>query len=128
MSLFKHLILSLVASASSLFGRQPPVIVIEAEASFYARDYLGKRMANGQPYNPHRYTVATWDFPLGSVVRVEYVSRNGITRSVLCEVTDRGPAKHLAAKGRRFDLSYAAFRVLENPKHGVIRVTTTRIK
>lgn len=128
MNLFKRLLVSLLAGASSLFGRQPDVTVIEADASFYAKEYLGKKMANGQPYNPHRYTVATWDYPLGSLVRIEYVSRNRVTRSVICEVTDRGPAKDLSARGRRFDLSYSAFRVLENPKQGVIRVTVARIK
>lgn len=128
MNSLKRIVISTLASVSSLFARSEESMIIEADASFYAKDYLGKKMANGQPYNPNRFTVATWDYPLGAVLRIEYTSRAGVVRTCLCEVTDRGPAKYLVEKGRRFDLSYSAFRQLENPKFGVIRVTAVRIK
>lgn len=128
MKIIKRSLIGLLASISSLFSRNSEPVMIEGEASYYAKEYLGKKMANGQPYNPHRHTMATWDFPLGSIVKLEYTSRNGVLRTVICEVTDRGPAKSLVAKGRRFDLSYSAFRMLENPKAGVIRVTAVRMK
>jgi rare lipoprotein A (peptidoglycan hydrolase) len=72
--------------------------------------------------------MATYAFPLGSIVELTYISKGGTKRSVVCEVTDRGPSKALRDKGRLFDLSHTAFRILENPKVGVIHVTAVRIK
>lgn len=90
---------------------------ITGEATYYHDKYVGRPMANGQPFSQTALTMACWDYPLGTVVRVTYGRR-----SVVCVVTDRGPARRT---GHRFDLSREAFRRLENPKKGVIKVTVT---
>ena len=124
--LFKNAIMAISATLS-LNGKSNSAITT-GHASFYARDYVGKKMANGQPYNAYLLTMATWAFPIGSMVELTYTSKGGTRRSVVCEVTDRSPAKELRDLGRLFDLSYSAFRVLENPKIGVITVTANLIK
>ena len=98
---------------------------LRGKATYYHRKYIGRTMANGKPYDASKFTIACWDLPLGAEVRVDYTSPSGRIRSVYCVVTDRGPAKHT---GNRFDLSWAAFRALENHKAGVIDVTVTVIK
>ncbi len=41
---------------------------------------------------------------------------------VICEVTDRGPAKKLVEKGRIVDLSKRSFEAISDLKKGVIQV------
>jgi rare lipoprotein A len=43
-------------------------------------------------------------------------------RSVVVEITDRGPAKRLVKEGRKIDLSRAAFAKLADPDLGLIEV------
>jgi len=59
-------------------------------------------MANGQPFDRHKLTAASWYFPLGTKVRVVNV-KNG--ESVVVTITDRGPNLRLH---RIVDLSEAA--------------------
>lgn len=115
---------------SALGGREAAAAPAPSvsSASYYHPNYKGRQMANGQPYDPAALTCATWDHPLGAELRLDYVSRRGARRSVRVTVTDRGPHERLVAQGRRFDLSLAAFRVLENPRAGVIEVTVTRLR
>ena len=113
-------ILSLIAAGLG-FGAKSPT-VLEGEASYYAKHYIGKPMANGQPYNPDAFTLACNDLPLGTVVYIEYVSAAGSRRTAHATVTDRGPAERLREKGRIFDLSWALFRHLENPNRGLIQI------
>ncbi len=94
-----------------------------AQASYYARSYVGKPMANGKPYDDRKLTIACWDYPLGTKLRVEHEGK-----SVVVTVTDRGPAKRLLRQGRKYDLSFAAFKALANPSKGIIHVTVTRIE
>jgi rare lipoprotein A len=47
-------------------------------------------------------------------------------RSVVVEITDRGPAKRLVTEGRKIDLSLAAFAKLADPDLGLIAVTIKR--
>lgn len=108
--------------ATLMPGCAPAETVLQGDASFYAQHYIGKTMANGQPYRADALTMANWELPLGTWCRVEYVSARGNTRSVVVQVTDRGPAHRLVAEGRLFDLSWAAFRALENPRVGIISV------
>lgn len=126
MKKLKRLFYTLVALVGGTRSTEAATTVpreLVGDASYYARHYIGRKMANGRPYNPADFTMASWDYPLGTLVQLTYVSSGGQKRSVVVEVTDRGPAKDLVAKGRIFDLSWTAFRQLENPKKGVIRVT-----
>lgn len=62
-------------------------------------------MANGQLFHQTALTVASLDYPLGTVLRLT-APRTG--RSVLVTVTDRGPW----GTRYRLDLSKAAFQAL----------------
>jgi rare lipoprotein A len=90
-------------------------------ASWYGEEHRGLLMANGQQFNPDNLTAASWRFALGTKVMVTHANR-----SVVVEITDRGPAKRLFQEGRRIDLSRAAFAKLANPDFGLIDVTVTR--
>ncbi len=88
------------------------------EASWYGEQHRGLLMANGQRFNPDKLTAASWFFDLGTKVVVMHANR-----SVVVEITDRGPAKRLVNQGRKIDLSRAAFAKLASPARGLIDVT-----
>jgi rare lipoprotein A len=87
-------------------------------ASWYGEKQRGLPMANGQRFNPDKLTGASWFYDFGTKVVVTH--RN---RSVVVEITDRGPAKRLVNEGRKIDLSRAAFAKLADPDLGLIAVT-----
>lgn len=95
----------------------PPVF---GRASCYGESYRGKRMANGDRYDPDRRTCAAWRWPLGTFLRVEHGNR-----SVIVQVTDRGP--NIAPRDRVIDLSLAAFEALAPSKVGLIDVSVRPI-
>jgi rare lipoprotein A len=101
-------------AAGQRFGGRHPTGTITGKASWYGEGYRGKLMANGQRFDPDKFTCACWDYPLGTRLRV----RNGL-RWVIVEVTDRGPNLDL---GRTIDLSCAAFAKLASLRLGVINV------
>jgi hypothetical protein len=84
-------------------------------ASWYGAECHGKLMANGKPFDKNALTAASWNYPLGTKVRVTYGSR-----SVVVTITDRGPAKRL---NRVIDLSEAAFNSLVETRRGLINVS-----
>ena len=45
-------------------------------ASWYGKQHQGKKMANGQRFDRRKMTAASWDFPLGTTLRVVNV-KNG---------------------------------------------------
>ena len=71
-------------------------------ASWYGERHQGRKMANGQRFDRHKLTAASWYFPLGTTIRVVNV-KNG--ESVVVTITDRGPNLRLH---RILDLSEAA--------------------
>lgn len=75
-------------------------------ASWYGAQHQGRKMANGKRFDRHKYTAASWYFPLGTVIRVENL-KNG--ESVEVTITDRGPNLRLH---RVLDLSEAAADLL----------------
>jgi rare lipoprotein A len=70
-------------------------------ASWYGKQFHGRRTSSGEPYDMYAMTAAHPVLPLPSYVRVTNVA-NG--RSVVVRVNDRGPFK----SSRIMDLSYAA--------------------
>ena len=74
-------------------------------ASWYGRDFHGKKTSNGETYNMNAMTAAHKTLPLGVYVKV-YNWDNG--REEIVRVNDRGPF----VKGRIIDLSYAAAKKL----------------
>ena len=88
-------------------------------ASWYSRDdkKIKSETANGEKFDDGEMTCASWDYPFGERLAVINLL-NG--KWVVCRVNDRGPNKRLY---RNVDLTYAAFRKIENPKRGLIYVT-----
>ena len=69
-------------------------------ASWYGRDFHGKKTSNGEIYNMYAMTAAHKTLPLGTYVRVHNLENN---RSIVVRINDRGPF----VRGRIIDLSYA---------------------
>jgi rare lipoprotein A len=90
-------------------------------ASWYGEKQRGLPMANGQRFNPDKLTAASWFFDFGTKVVVTHAHR-----SVVVEITDRGPAERLLNEGRNIDLSRAAFAKLADPDLGLIDVTVKK--
>lgn len=85
-------------------------------ASYYGKEFHGRRTASGQRFDMNKLTAAHRKLPIGSRVRVTH---HGTGKSIVVTVTDRGPFK----KGRVIDLSLAAARSLGMVKAGVSRVS-----
>lgn len=84
------------------------------QASWYGENHRGKPMANGKPFNPKKLTCASWIHKMGTRLEVT-TCWGGEHRSVIVEVTDRGPARRLLKKGIGIDLSEEAFFKLGPP-------------
>jgi rare lipoprotein A len=84
----------------------------EVTASWYGKNFHGKPMANGQPYNMYANTIAHKDLPLGTEVELNNPETGESTTAV---VTDRGPF----VKGRDVDLSYGLARKLSLLEDGI---------
>jgi rare lipoprotein A len=74
-------------------------------ASWYGRDFHGKKTSNGETYDMHAMTAAHKTLPLGVFVRVINTDSG---REAVVRVNDRGPF----VKGRVIDLSYEAAKRL----------------
>lgn len=85
-------------------------------ASWYGEQHQGRKMANGQRFDRHKLTAASWYFPLGTTMRVVNL-KNG--QSVVVTVTDRGPNLRL---NRILDLSEAAAKRLDYIDQGLTTV------
>lgn len=96
------------------------ILAIAGLASWYGYECAEKPMANGKPFNPSAMTAAAWNFPLGTKVTVMNVANR---KTVIVEITDRGPARRL---GRLIDLSKAAFSAIADPDKGLIEVVVTQ--
>jgi rare lipoprotein A len=81
----------------------------KGRASFYAREFARRRMADGRPMNPNADVVASKTLPLGTTAAVTNL-KNGKTATV--KVEDRGPY----VDGRVVDLSPKVARELEISK------------
>jgi rare lipoprotein A len=68
------------------------------KASYYARQFFGRRMADGTPMNPRGNNAASRTLPLGTVAKVTDVATG---KSAIVRIQDRGPY----IKGRIVDLS-----------------------
>lgn len=95
--------------------RHNPNYDVVGNASWYGRDFHGRRTSNGEIYNMNALTAAHPTLPMPSHVRVTNL-RNG--RSLVLRVNDRGPFVH----GRVIDLSYSAAVRLGMASSGVAPV------
>ena len=89
-------------------------------ASWYGAGLKGQLMANGKPFNPVSLTCASWNYPLGTKLKITYYKK-----MVIVIVTDRGPNKRLK---RLIDLSWGAFKQLADPQVGLITVAVEEVK
>lgn len=85
-------------------------------ASWYGRDFHGRKTSNGEDYNMYALTAAHKTLPLGTYVRVRNLE-NG--QSVDVRVNDRGPF----VRGRVIDLSFTAAKRI-----GIVGPGTARVK
>jgi len=90
----------------------------EGIASWYGKDFHGKRTSNGDIYDMHKLTAAHKELPLGTRVRVTNLENR---RQVDVLINDRGPF----VRGRIIDLSYAAAKALDMVDQGTALVRIT---
>jgi len=91
------------------------------KASFYARRFAGRKMANGKPMNPQRDIAASKTLPLGTTAKVTNLETG---RSAVVTIEDRGPYVH----GRIVDLSPStAEKIGLTPQSGVAKVAVAPI-
>jgi rare lipoprotein A len=90
-------------------------------ASWYGRDFHGKRTSSGESYDMNGLTAAHKTLPLPTTARVTNLS-NG--RSIVVRINDRGPFR----KNRLIDLSYGAARELDmiGPGTALVEVQALR--
>jgi len=85
-------------------------------ASWYGKEMHGKQTANGEVFDMYGLSAAHRTLPLGTLVRVTNLDN---FKSITVRINDRGPF----LKGRFFDLSYGAAKVL-----GFVSLGTARVK
>jgi rare lipoprotein A len=91
------------------------------KASYYAREFFGRPMADGAPMDPRRNNAASRTLPLGTVAKVTNVATG---KSAVVKIEDRGPY----IKGRIVDLSPSTARKIGITPHiGVAKVVVAPI-
>ena len=95
--------------------------VQQGRASYYGREFNGRRMANGHPFRPDSQAAASKTLPLGTTARVTNL-QNG--RSTTVRVEDRGPQ----ARDRVLDVSPHAAQQLGLQREGVAPVAIAPIE
>jgi rare lipoprotein A len=91
------------------------------KASYYARQFFGKPMADGAPMDPRGSNAASRTLPLGTVAKVTDVATG---KSAIVRIEDRGPY----IKGRIVDLSPSTARKVGITPHiGVAKVVVAPI-
>jgi rare lipoprotein A len=94
--------------------------VEEGLASWYGRDFQGRRTASGVPFDARAMVAAHPTLPFGVRVRVHRVATG---KSVEVRIVDRGPAPRPRGEGVIIDLSEAAATRL-----GFVRDGRTRVR
>lgn len=87
----------------------------EGIASWYGRDFHGRRTANGEVFDMTSVTAAHTTLPLPCYVRVTNLANQ---RSIIARVNNRGPY----AGNRLIDLSYRTAELLGYADKGIARV------
>ena len=93
----------------------PGTVIGGGVASWYGREFAGRRTANGERFDPAQLTAAHRTLPFGTRVRVT----NAAGESVVVRINDRGPFHG----GRVIDLSQAAAAEL-----GLVRAGSGRVE
>ena len=85
-------------------------------ASWYGKDFHGKKTSNGETYDMYAMTAAHKTLPLGTYVRVHNLENN---RTLEVRINDRGPF----VRGRIIDLSYTGAKEI-----GIVGPGTARVE
>ncbi|HOL08932.1 MAG TPA: septal ring lytic transglycosylase RlpA family protein [Bacillota bacterium] len=96
------------ANLVRVFGETQDYTVSEeiiGVASWYGREFRGRKTANGERFDETKYTAAHRSLPFGTKVRVTNLENN---LSVIVTINDRGPW----TKNRIIDLSWAAAKAI----------------
>ena len=88
-------------------------------ASWYGRQFQGRKTANGEKFDMNTLTCAHRSLPLGSWVRVTNLKN---MKSIFVRVNDRGPVP----EDRIIDLSYAAAQAVGISGLGKVRLEPVR--
>ncbi|WP_340695978.1 septal ring lytic transglycosylase RlpA family protein [Hydrogenobacter thermophilus] len=88
---------------------------VEGYASWYGREFHGKKTASGEAFNKYKYTAASKIFPINTYVLVKNLE-NG--EEVVVRITDKGPF----VKSRILDLSKASAEKLGILEKGIVKV------
>ena len=98
-----------------------PAQTQSGKASYYAKNFNGRRTASGERLHRDSLTCAHRNYPFGTMLRVTNML-NG--RQVVVRVNDRGPFH----KGRIIDLSWAAAKAIGIIAQGIAPVTVERLE
>ncbi len=93
-----------------------PVYRQTGVASWYGRDFQGRKTASGNVFDMYKLSAAHRTLPLGTVIRVTNLDNS---KSITVRVNDRGPF----VANRILELSYAAARELAFVSQGTARVS-----
>ncbi|HEX8268664.1 MAG TPA: septal ring lytic transglycosylase RlpA family protein [Flavobacterium sp.] len=112
----------IIAGCSASKSTSGKIYKKNAEVSYYADKFNGRKTASGEKFNNNKLTAAHRNLPFGTKLKVTNIAND---ESVIVEVNDRGPSK----KSRELDLSKKAFMsITDNKNHGVLRTTISIIK
>jgi rare lipoprotein A len=95
-------------------------LVQEGKASYYGREFEGRKTANGEKFRNADFTAAHRTLAFNTLIRVTNVKNK---LSVTVRVNDRGPF----VKGRIVDLSEAAARRIGSYMHGLATVKVEEV-
>lgn len=97
------------------FPESDPNYQAEGIASWYGRDFHGRRTANGEIFDMHSVSAAHPTLPIPSYARVTNLANR---RSLIVRINDRGPFKD----NRVIDLSSKSAELLDFKGNGLARV------
>ena len=92
----------------------------EGTASWYGRDFHGKKTSNGETYDMYAMTAAHKTLPIGTYVKVKRLDND---KEIIVRINDRGPF----VKGRIIDLSYKAASEIGIADSGTAKVEITAL-
>lgn len=93
----------------------------KGKASYYGKEFFGRKMADGTPMDPESNIAASRTLPIGTKAKVTNLD-NG--KSAVVEIRDRGPY----IEGRIVDLTPKTAAKLDMTERGVVPVEVTPIE
>lgn len=117
----KKILLLVFLFVSSFYVFAGKVYKSSATASYYGKDFHGKKTSNGEVFNMNDLTCAHKSLPFDTILRITNLSNE---KTVKVRVNDRGPF----VVGREIDLSTAAAKKLDMLSAGTTKVKIEIVK